>query len=307
MLAVLGVAAPAFAVMALGWLAARRGWIDRPGLRGIELFVFSIAAPALLFAAGTAGHSAGGATALAFFLAVFSLYAAILLVAWRAGWPLSRSGPMALDGVYGNTVMMGIPLVFAAFGQPGLSVLMVILALHALLLLTIGTILAEIAAHGGGRPWPVARSALIGVLRNPIAMAVLAALLVAAAGIELPPVLRRMLELLGAATPGAALFLLGASLTGFALRAAWRQLALTLLVKLLLLPALVYALGWLLGLSRLELAVATLTAALPTGANAFLMASRYRSGMAESGAAVLASTLLSVLTLPLVLLLLGAG
>ena len=109
--------------------------------------------------------------------------------------------------------------------------------------------------------------------------------------------------MLGAAGPPAALFALGASLTGFNIAAAWRQTSVTLALKLAVLPVLVWLCCWASGLSPLETAVATVTAALPTGANAFLMASRYRIGAAESGAAVLVSTLLSVLTLPLVLLL----
>ena len=48
-------------------------------------------------------------------------------------------------------------------------------------------------------------------------------------------------------------------------------------------------------------------AALPTGANAFLLAERYRIGAARSGATVLASTLLSVATLAGLLAWFGIG
>lgn len=303
MLPVLAIAAPVFIIIGMGYVTARRAWIDEAGFRGINAFVFAVATPALLFASGTAGHGGGGRAAMAFFVAAFALYGAVLAAGWWRGWPLARSGPMALDATFGNTVMMGIPLIFAAFGQPGLSILLVILALHALLLLTTGTVVAEIAAHAQARPWVVARAAAGGVLRNPIVVSVFAALVVALAGWPVPGVLRRTLEMLGAAGPPAALFALGASLTGFNIVAAWRQTSLALVLKLAVLPALVWLCCVLAGLSALETAVATVTAALPTGANAFLMASRYRAGMAESGAAVLASTALSVLTLPLVLLL----
>jgi malonate transporter and related proteins len=301
MLAVLAIAAPVFVVIGLGYLTARRGWIDAAGFRGLNTFVFGVATPALLFASGTAGHGGSTRAALAFFAAAFLLYGAVLLAGARAGWPLARSGPMALDVTFGNTVMMGIPIVFAAFGQEGLAILMLILGLHALLLLTTGTIIAEIAAQTGARPWAMARAAAGGVARNPIVVAVFAALAVSLLGLPVPPVLRASLEMLGAAAPAAALFALGASLTGFNLAAAWAQTGTTLALKLAALPLLVWLLGWAAGLSPLEHAVATVTAALPTGANAFMLASRYRVGMAESGAAVLASTALSLLTVPLVL------
>ncbi len=54
-------------------------------------------------------------------------------------------------------------------------------------------------------------------------------------------------------------------------------------------------------LPPLETAVAVLAAALPTGANAFLLAQRYQVGAARSGATVLVSTVISVATLAVLL------
>ena len=67
------------------------------------------------------------------------------------------------------------------------------------------------------------------------------------------------------------------------------------------LPVLVFAICRVMGLSPLETAVATTIAALPTGANAYLLSSRYGTGSAESGAAVLVSSVLSVVTLAVVM------
>jgi len=98
-----------------------------------------------------------------------------------------------------------------------------------------------------------------------------------------------------------ALFCLGGSLHGFDARAAWKQTGVTVLLKLLALPLMVWVITTLMGLSQLEIAVATITAALPTGANAFLLARRYGTGTEASGASVLVSTLLSVITLSVLL------
>jgi predicted permease len=49
------------------------------------------------------------------------------------------------------------------------------------------------------------------------------------------------------------------------------------------------------------------TAALPTGANAFFLSRRYAAGAERSGATVLLSSMLSVVTLTALLLWLGAG
>lgn len=296
-LVVLEVVAPIFAIILMGYLAARRRWISEAGFAGMNGFTFSLAAPALLFAAGTAGHQGGGRAALAFFLGCVVLYAATVLAARRAGVPLGAAGSLGLNVTFGNTVMMGIPLVVAAFGQPGLSVLLAILAVHSMVLLGAATVVAEIAQSSGAKPLVVLRNTLFGVARNPVVMAVLLALVWRGLGWPVPAAARTTLEMLGAAAPPLALFCLGASLTGFAAAGLWVQTGATVVLKLAVLPVVVWGFCTLLGVSAFETSVAVLTAALPTGANAFLMARRYSTGADGSGAAVLITTVLSVVTL----------
>lgn len=294
---ILEVVAPVFAIIALGYGAARLRWVDAAGFKGLNQFVFSLAAPALLFAGGTSGQGAAGGAAFAFFLGSTGLYAACLLLG-RAGLrlPLGEAGLFALNCTFGNTVMMGIPLIAAAFGQAGLAVLIGILALHSMVLLGLGTIVAEVGVNAQAPLGRVLRATLAGVLRNPIVMAVVLALAWSALGLPVPGVLRRTLDLLGAAGPPVALFVLGGSLLGFNAVEAWRETALTVVLKLAAMPLLVWGVARWLGLGPLETAVAVVTAALPTGANAFMLARRYAVGADRSGAAVLVSTALSVLT-----------
>ena len=293
---VLEVVAPIFAIILMGYLAAVRRWVSEGGFAAMTGFAFSVAAPALLFASGTAGHQGGGGAALAFFLGCALLYAGTVYGARRAGVALGAAGSLGLNVTFGNTVMMGIPLVVAAFGQPGLSVLLAILAVHSMVLLGAATVVAEVAQSSGAKP--------LVLLRNPVVMAVLLALVWSTLALPVPAAARTALELLGAAAPPLALFCLGASLTGFAAAGLWAQTGATVALKLAVLPALVWFFCWLLGVSAFETSVAVLTAALPTGANAFLMARRYATGADGSGAAVLITTVLSVVTLSALLTLL---
>ncbi len=293
---VLEVVAPVFLIIALGYGAAWRGIVNAEQFRGLGWFTFSLAAPALLFAGGTAGLGVGGGAALAFFLGAGALYAAALWGAARV-MPFSTAGVFALNASFGNSVMMGIPLIAAAYGQGGLAVLLTILALHSMALLGTATVVAEIGRTAGAS-WPrVLRATVTGVARNPIVMAVLAALIWSALAWPVPGFARRTLELLGAAAPPVALFCLGGSLLGFSVRGAVPELAATLGLKLLAQPALVWLACLALDLGPLDTAVAVTVAALPTGANAFLMAQRYAVGQDRSGAAVLVGTALSVVTL----------
>ncbi len=313
MVAVLGVVGPVFVVIALGWAAARWGFVDAAGFRGLNGFTFLLAAPALLFLGGTTGPRGGGAAALAFFLGTAAVYAGVLLAARRGRWrgtrmPLGPAGMLALDATYGNTVMMGIPLVTAAFGNQALAVLLAILALHSMLLLGAATVVAEIGLHAHA-PWRrVLRATLLGIGRNPVVMAVVAALLWRLLGLPAPAGAARLtLEMLGAAVPPVALFCLGGSLVALRPGAAWRETAAACTLKLLVQPAAVWLVALALALPPMETAVTVLVAAMPTGANAYLLAQRYAIGAERSGATVLVSTVLSVLTLSLLLGWFGAG
>ncbi len=298
---VLGTVAPVFGVILLGWLAAARGVVGEEGVKGLSTFAFSFAAPCLLFAGGTAGHQVWGAAPLAFFLGAAVLYAGSLWGARRKGMGLGRAGGFALDATFGNTVMMGIPLVAAAFGQAGLAVLLGILALHSMVLLGTATVVAEVARNPGAAPLPLLRATAAGVLRNPVVMAVLLAVVWSALALPVPAPLRSTLDLVGAATAPVSLFCLGASLRGLRAGASLGRTAVGVPLKLLAMPVLVWLFGHALGLSPLEMAVAVTAAALPTGANAFLLAARYATDPAASGAQVLVSTVLSVATLTAVL------
>ncbi len=303
MQAVLEVVAPVFIIIALGYGAAKYRFIEPAGFKGLNLFTFSLAAPSLLFLGGTTMPGGGGGAALAFFAGTGLLYAFCL---WFGGkglkLPLGEAGLFALNVTFGNTVMMGLPLVLASFGQQALPMLLAIIALHSLVLLGIATIVAEIGLHAQA-PWRRVLVATVkGVARNPVVVSVLLAL--AWRLLQLPPppgVLRRVLELLGAATPPVALFCLGGSLVGFKAADTWRETGWTVALKLLVMPLLVWAACWLLALSPLETAVTVMIAAMPTGANAFLLAQRYQTAADRSGAAVLIATALSVVTLSVLL------
>lgn len=304
-----GIVAPVFLLVAAGYAAARLRVVDQAGFRGLVAFTFLLAVPSLLFLGGTTGLAGGGRAALAFFLGTAVVYLGTLLLARRGmRLPLGPAGMLALDASFGNTVMMGIPLVTAAFGTEALAVLLAILALHSIVLLGTATVVAEIALHQGAKPLRVLRATLLGLVRNPIVMAVLAAIAWRALGLP-PPVgaLRRTLELLGGAAPPVALFCLGGSLAGFDARGLWRETVLATALKLLAQPLLVWGMALLFGLSGFETAVVVVTAAMPTGANAFLLAQRYGVGAERSGATVLVATVLSLGTVSALLAIFAAG
>ena len=99
-----------------------------------------------------------------------------------------------------------------------------------------------------------------------------------------------------------ALQVLGADVSRSAVGRYVKQASRIALVKLVLHPIVLLAVGWLWGLRGLPLVVLATAAALPVGANVFLFTQRYEVGREEVTASIAVSTSLALLTIPLILL-----
>jgi len=209
--------------------------------------------------------------ALLYFLGCLAVFAAAVLLARRVlGAGLAQASVIGLNSCYGNTVMLGIPIVSTAFGAEGLAVVLPVVALHSILLLPLATALIEADGKTGLGFLGILRQTAPGMLRDPIIAAILLAMAWRGLGVPVPVPLHRLLAMLGGAGPTLALFTLGAGLPDFAAQGSAREAGLATLLKLAALPALVWGLARLAGLGPLPTAVAVLTAGMPTGANALL-------------------------------------
>nr|WP_280854824.1 AEC family transporter [Pararoseomonas indoligenes] len=168
-------------------------------------------------------------------------------------------------------------------------------------MLPLTTIVAEAGLNAGAHPLRVLRTTARSVVRNPVVMAVLLGNLWALLLPPPPAPMQSFLHLLGGGMSPMLLFCLGGSLRDFQIRRDWGDAVAISVAKLAVLPAVVFAVGRWAGLGSLELSVVVVMAAMPTGANAFLLSRRYAVGMERAGAAVLLGTIASVVTLTAVL------
>ncbi len=311
-----------FIVGGIGFAAARAGLTGgAAGLRALSSLAFLVFVPALRFRSMARVDLAHlpASLLLAFFgpLLLWSLLAR----AWfaRRGPRLDPAEPAvrAVTASFGNTVQVGLPFAAALFGEAGLQLHIAIVSLHALVLLSAQTVLAEIdLAHAAARAAGAARPPLGPVLRaivrqsliHPVTLPVLAGLGWNLVGMPLPALAEEVTTMLAQAGVPLCLVLIGVSLAEHGLGARWQVPLGIALAKLLLLPALV-ALGGVLvfRLDGLALSVLVMAAALPVGSNAMLFAQRYRVREGEAAAVVVISTVGFMLTAPLWLALLGAA
>ncbi len=301
------------ATVALGWLAARQGWIGRlapahgqaPGsdpARVIGNMAFYLFVPALLFRtmvrqdlSALPWHTLAAyfVPALLFTLAV---YGALKWRSARPGMPSQPAGPAtrAVGVVYGNAAQLGIPMAAALFGEKGLALHLALVSLHGLVLLTLLTVLVEsdlARTHAAATRASALRSTVRNALIHPVVLPVLLGLLWNLGGLGLHPVIDQTLAGLGSAVVPVCLVLIGVSLASYGLRGGLRQALAVSLLKLLVMPALVLVVAhWGFGLAGMPLAVLVMMAALPVGNNALIFAQRYGTLEGESTLAIIVST-----------------
>lgn len=307
MLTIIEVVLPVFGLIMLGFCLGKARLFSQAGVADISRFIFYLAVPALIFRTGATGLAERElelGVLLAYYGSNLAIFFAGLFIGRRwLGLSATETPVFAMGATFSNLVLVGLPVVQARFGEEGLVALMTIISINTLTFFTLPSTLIEIRLQGDGSPLRSLAITLRSVLHNPLVLAILCGFGWGLSGWPLPYVIDRFTALLGQAASPCALFAVGASLAQYRLRGSLHHATLLCVLKLLVAPTLVWLTGhYLLSLSPLWLAVATLAAAMPTGANVFVLSQRYDRYAQSASSAILLSTFAALLTLTLLLL-----
>ncbi|MDO4879388.1 MAG: AEC family transporter [Neisseria sp.] len=306
MLAVFNITAPVFLVIALGYVMVGRGVFDFEELRGTAKFVMKIGLPALVFSA-----IAGKPFREVFDVVYLAGYGAATFAVFAAGWLVSRrlrrqdavSAALSAFAVsFSNTGFIGYPLLAMTIGaQQAAPFFAMNVLVENMFLIPVFFILADSAAEGSeGRLKNLLR-VLSNLLKNPIILALFAALPFALGWLPLPKALLATASVLAAGSGPVALFVIGGSLVGLRLAGGLRDILWMTAGKLLAFPLLVVLFLKLFGADGGSLFAGALLAGVPTASMVAIIHNQYGHG--QRGAAVmLATTILSFFVIAAVLL-----
>ncbi|MBR0852156.1 AEC family transporter [Bradyrhizobium diazoefficiens] len=308
-MATLLIVAPVFALIAAGYASVLFRFVSESAHKGISEFAFSIAIPALLFRTIVVSEFPDVSP-----WRMWGAYYGTLAIIWIAALAISallrarredhEDGVVfAIGAVYGNIVMLGIPLVLSALGSAAAGPMALILSVNTPLLWLCGTLQMELVGRkqtGSALAviWPV----LTDLARNPIMLAIGLGVVWRFTGLGLTPVVDRTIELLAQAGSPAALIALGINLFRFEVKGEKLGILVMCALKLLAMPAVAFVLARLLDLPPLASGVVVLFAAMPTGANAYIFAAQYQRLVNPVSGAVALGTLLAAVTLPVVVM-----
>ncbi len=299
---------PFFAIIGLGYWAGRSRFFTEEATAYLTKFVFFFALSAMLFRfAATLPFAEifSGRLVLGYLIGTAGVYALATLVAYLRGLDIPTAAVEAQCAAIGNVGFLGLPMLALLFTEAAIGPVMLVLTVDLVVFSSLIVILIN-GGRDGRLTFGTIRLIGLGLLKNPMVVSISAGLIWSAMKIPVPVPLNDFLTILGgAATPGA-LFAIGASLAGKSAErvqiAGWLSFC-----KLVVHPTFVaIALIWLIPVGTFPASVAISAAALPVAGNVYMLAAHYGVAPHRASAAILLSTIASIMTLPLVIAWVGS-
>ena len=285
-LTVLNITGPVFLLAAVGFVWVKLGFEYR--VEFVTRMAMTLAVPCLIFVAlmqTKIDPEALAALSLASFVAYVVVMAAcfVLVKLWRLD-VATFLAPLS----FGNTGNLGLPLALFAFGEKGLGYAVVIFAVMAIMSFTIGIWIIS----GGGSPKQVTK--------EPLVAATLLGAFFLWQGWETPVFLTNALELIGQMAIPMMLITLGVAVARLETKALGQAVLLSL-IKVVICVGATYVVATTFALDEVATAVLILQVATPVAVTSYLLAEKYGADAQPVAGLVVASTLLSVVALPLIL------
>lgn len=285
--ALFNVLAPVFITLGLGYAWAKLKLDIDPTF--ISRIVINIGSPALLFHGLTTMEAGGGDEFVTVVLVAISIIA-ILLAVNAVMLKILRK---PLEGwlhplTFPNWGNLGLPICMFAFGDEGLTLALAFYAVASVVQLTIGFLIAA----GEWKP--------VLLMRMPMIYAIGAALAFMGAGVTPPVWLLNTTKLVGGLMIPMMLLALGASLAQLGSGRRWETVG-YVLYRFVLGISLALAAVWILDLEGAARGVVLIQGAMPIAVLNYLLAARFNRQPEFVASLVFLSTLLTLVTIPLVL------
>lgn len=294
---------PFFALVGLGYWAGATRFFNQEATAYLTKFVFYFALSAMIFRFTsnlTLAEIWDQNLVLGYFLATAAVYVLVVIVALARRQGLAVAAVEAQCATMGNVGFLGIPMLTLLLGPAAIGPIVMAVSIDLAVFSSVIVILIT-ASREGRIGLNTLGMVFIGLLKNPMIVAVAVGLTWGALRLPIPAPMAEFVDILAdAATPGA-LFAIGASLAGKSAErlavAAWLSVSKLVLHPLLVALALLYFFP----VAEFTAAVVISAAALPIAGNVYILAQHYGVAPQRASAAILVSTIFSIFTVSVVI------
>jgi len=288
-----------------GFIAGKVGYMGGEFDRKLSSLVINITCPALILSSAMTGELPDRRFILPLLLISVVTYIVLTVVAfWLPRW-LTRhredEGALGFALMFGNVGFMGYPVVASIFGHEAVFYAAVLNVVNTFAVFTIGTIL--INGRSDDNSGRFQKKVLYS---TPMLAAYLTMGIVALEVKDIPAVVSQPLTMLGNVTVPAALLIIGSSMSHLSIRTMLGNATVyaTALFRLGILPIGIYFLTRALGFSEFVVNINTLVIAMPVATYGTILCLKYKKDTTMITEVTFITTLLSMVTIPLLVLLL---
>ena len=294
-----------FVIVIVGYGAGKLGYMGGTFDKRLSKLVIDITCPALILSSAMTGELPDRRFILPLLGISVLTYAVLAVVALLLPRFLTRrkdeEGIIGFALMFGNVGFMGYPVVASIFGHQAVFYAAVLNVVNTFAVFTIGTML--VTGGEGTTREKFNRKVLYG---TPM-LAAYAAMLIVAFGIDqVPAFVSQPLTMMGNITVPAALLIIGSSMSHLPLRAmlGTPTVYATTLLRLTLLPVAIHFLCTALGFDPFVVGINTVVIAMPVATYGTILCLRYGRDTTLIAEVTFITTLLSMLTIPLLVILL---
>ncbi len=287
---------PLFLLILLGMAARNLHLLTDTELNHVNKAIFTVMFPLMMFYNVYSSELSSSFEAsyigfgVAMTLLVYFLGLAVSLLVEKD----NRSRGALIQGIYrGNAVLLGLPIMINLMGEEarGLTAVMVAVIIPCYNVLAVITL----ELFRGGKP--DIRDIVKRIVTNPLIIGAVLGILVNAAGIRLPSLIEEPLSDISSAATVVALLVMGASFHVSSVRTNLRDLIIGVCGKLLFSPAIVTAVGYLVGYRGMHLALLLIISGAPCAVSGYTMAQQMDSNSELAAACLIFTSLFSCVTI----------
>ena len=294
------------ALVAVGYVAGKLGYMGGEFDRRLSSLVINITCPALILSSAMTGELPDRRFILPLLLISTLTYILLALAGfWLPRYLTKRVDDQGVIGfalMFGNVGFMGYPVVASIFGHEAVFYAAVLNVVNTFAVFTIGTVLVTGKSEVEGKHFQ--KKVLYS---TPMLAAYLTMAIVALEIGDIPTVVSQPLSMLGAITVPAALLIIGSSMSHLSLRTMLgnRTVYATTLLRLALLPVGVHYLMGLLGFDPFVVNINTLVIAMPVATYGTILCLKYEKDTTMITEVTFITTLLAMVSIPLLVMALG--
>lgn len=285
-----------FLIILVGFYGRKRSIIDANLTNGLSRMLLEITTPLLIISSFNINGASDLANRTIYGVIIFlitPLMVRPLLIKIDKG----KRNVLQFGLVFSNCGFMGIPLTAAVLGEEAVIYASIFNMCFNLFIWTYGvTLFTDRADFKDTKK----------LLKNPGIIAVIIGLLLTVFSIKLPIVLMDTIKLVGHLTTPISMIIIGSLLASIDFKAAIKDKSIYYgsFIKLIIIPLVLYGISHLISDHSLVMKTYILIQAMPAGATTSLFAERFSREKEYSALVVSFSTLLSIITIPLIISLL---